>query len=292
MSQNNRTHRRSIALAALAGATAIPLIGAGAGAVQTPAATTSDTGIVWQAEQPVATQVVIHGHGIRDRLSPAEQQDLAQLASQEGWSAAEAISWYEPVPPFTELAAKLQQEYPDSFVESKVQWVDGNASAWLVFTERPDASVFARLHELPLDVEVSWGAPASKQQLSAMSGRILHSLRSHYSGEAATSINPHDWSITVTTEERSAITPAQLDSAVAAAGAVSKNPLPGPDGQPRPPVSVFHREADLAGNTVETTVQAGRNLNRAATPGSCAGPVSIFTETDRVGKLGASVKVG
>ena len=237
-------------------------VSAGPGEVRPRLAGPHGAEVVWQPEVPgVAKHAAIHGRGPRHKLSRAEAEDVAQWASQEGVDVGRALVQYEPVPRFTHVAAKLQAENPETFVDSGVEWIDGDVEPWLTFTDRPDARTVARIQSLPVSVDVMWGAPASKQELEAISGQLLESLAAYYPGDAATSIDRASWSVTVTTDDDAMITDAQLQSAVADAGATAESPVEGPDGQPRPPVTIFHATDELDESALQATVQGGRNMN-------------------------------
>jgi hypothetical protein len=197
----------------------------------------------------------------RDKLTRSERADVTQWALQQGVPAEEMISAYEGIPQFTAMAAQIEAAKPNSFAASGIEWVGTDAKPWIVFTDRPDSQVLTQLQSLSTEVEVEWGAPASKQELETISAELLQNLSLQYKGNATTSIDTNDWSVTVTTDNNSVVQDAHLQSATKAAGEVAADPLQGPDGSPRPPISIIHTTADLDGTNVQATVQGGRNLN-------------------------------
>lgn len=109
----------------------------------------------------------------RDKLTRSERADVTQWALQQGVPAEEMISAYEGIPQFTAMAAQIEAAKPNSFAASGIEWVGTDAKPWIVFTDRPDSQVLTQLQSLSTEVEVEWGAPASKQELETISAELL-----------------------------------------------------------------------------------------------------------------------
>ena len=93
-----------------------------------------------------------------------ELTDLETAAKSSGVSAATLKTTHAGVTEFASVVDALQAARPNEFVQAGVGTAE-DPTPWIVFTDKPDSSVLAKLAGLPVDVEVLYGAPSSYPEL-------------------------------------------------------------------------------------------------------------------------------
>lgn len=112
----------------------------------------------WQ-EAPLA-KVTINGRGPMPEVNPQAQRMYEQIAADLEQPPVEFVeaSWsgYE----FIELNDEIRKSYPDIYVTASRANPSVTSSRYdLVFTEYPPADLIEKVRDLPVDVDIRYGAP-------------------------------------------------------------------------------------------------------------------------------------
>ncbi|MGD9962114.1 hypothetical protein [Nocardioides sp.] len=79
---------------------------------------------------------------------------------------------------FAHAAARLSEHYGEDYLTQGTPGT-GSRGYWVVLTERPDKWAITLLARLPVDVEVKYGAPATRTELEDVRAALLWVLESH-----------------------------------------------------------------------------------------------------------------
>ncbi|WP_299056886.1 S1 family peptidase [uncultured Nocardioides sp.] len=128
-----------------------------------------------------------------DSLSPALMEDLRTYARSSGENLADLVDTHRGVDEFAAYLDSYARRNPDQYVTGGIAERPGGKN-WIQTTTRPGADEVARLEKLPVDVEVSFGAPASYAELETLSqelvesagGEALQSVTAGYDAESQT----------------------------------------------------------------------------------------------------------
>jgi hypothetical protein len=121
----------------------------------------------WQ-ELPLTTATV-HGQGQLPPIDPSSRRLYAAVARELGEPEAPFIDETWSGNGFNELVDDIARDYPDIYVSASRANPDVTASRYdLVFTGLPSAALVERISQLPVDVDVRYGAPFSHAQLVSL----------------------------------------------------------------------------------------------------------------------------
>jgi streptogrisin C len=112
------------------------------------------------------------------KRTTAERDDLVDYSEQRNVDRQVILRAFRGVSEFSILTTKLEEEFPDIYVRSGMSPERG---AWIQFTSKPTSRLIAPLKGLPVDVRLSWGAPASSAELAAMAESMAVAMGSQSS---------------------------------------------------------------------------------------------------------------
>lgn len=136
---------------------------------------TETTGTPELREQSAIQSIVVEGHGTVS-MSPEESEDLrAYLASEGANVSADEVAALRAQGSFSALVGAVADEYTDLYAGAALE-VTERADAWILFTEQPPPAVLAQVAELPMTVEIRWGAPATMTELEAATAAALEGV--------------------------------------------------------------------------------------------------------------------
>lgn len=149
--------------------------------------------LVREAPRTTGSFVVRAQRASTDSLSPALMEDLRTYARSSGEDLADLVETHRGVDAFAAYLDSYAERNPDQYVTGGIASKPGEPN-WIQTTTRPGASEVARIEKLPVDVEVTFGAPASYRELEVLSqelvesagGEALQSVTAGYDAESQT----------------------------------------------------------------------------------------------------------
>ena len=140
------------------------------------------------SSSPTSSTFVVHGTGTAAPFDEYELQDLRTLAESTGAPLKEVLAGQRGSNELGRLADALEAA-PDSGFVMTGHDLEQPGTAYMTFTDRPTASVIARLEALPLDTTVTTGLPLSHAQLVLYS-ESLAGVLDHVPGVQFVSCGP------------------------------------------------------------------------------------------------------
>ncbi len=165
-----------VATAAFGAALAVPLAPA-----QSESGETSNDSIMQRFDvRPNSTaegaRTLTAGHKPQPLTLP-ELRQLKILSSQKSLDLDQLMRLQVGVEEFSQLTTALQEKWPDSFVRAGVPRLGVMDRFWIQWKGYPDGDAMKYLSDLPVDVELQYGAPASSAELADFSEVLVTTLQ-------------------------------------------------------------------------------------------------------------------
>lgn len=153
----------------------------GASALGSPPGVAADEGTVTIEPIPVKAPsldvgtILVRGQGIFESTDLDDEHDLRTVAESLDLDLQWVRERTRGQNEFNIVVADVARRYPDIFVTAGVPpLTDESKSAfWIATTTKPSVEVLEMLRELPVDVEVRYGAPGNADQLEQAAGDLV-----------------------------------------------------------------------------------------------------------------------